>query len=56
MYLPAAGWEFSRIIAPAFFFPLPILLLIVLYWVRWWAVRPPMWFDLIYERENPGDI
>jgi hypothetical protein len=26
---------------PIMFFPLPIFLLIGLYWTRWWAVRPP---------------
>jgi hypothetical protein len=56
LYLPSAGWEFSRSLALTFFFPLPIFLLIVLYWVRWWAVRPEMWFDLIYQRENPGRL
>jgi len=25
---------------PALFIPLPLLLLIGLYWVRWWAIRP----------------
>ncbi len=36
------------------FLPLPAYLLVTLYWVRWWAVRPPtVWFDLIYEQENP---
>ncbi len=36
------------------FLPLPAYLLVMMYWVRWWAVRPPtVWFDLIYEQENP---
>jgi len=25
---------------PILFFPLPLFLLIGLYWVRWWAIRP----------------
>lgn len=25
---------------PVMFFPLPIFLLVTLYWVRWWAIRP----------------
>ncbi len=38
----------------ALFLPLPAYLLVTLYWVRWWAVRPPtVWFDLIYQQENP---
>lgn len=30
------------------FFPLPLFMLITLYWVRWWAVEPPtVWYDLL---------
>jgi hypothetical protein len=40
--------------SPVMFFPLPALLLVLLFWVRWWAFHPPnMWFDMLYERENP---
>ena len=40
--------------SPALFLPLPAYLLVTLYWVRWWAIRPPgVWFDMIYSRENP---
>jgi hypothetical protein len=56
LYLSNTGLVFNRNLELAFFFPLPIFLVLVLYWVRWWAVRPPMWFDLIYEQENPGHI
>lgn len=39
--------------SPVMFFPLPGLLLIMLFWVRWWAVRPPkVWFDMISDHEN----
>lgn len=32
--------------SPVLFFPLPLYLLITLYWVRWWAVEPPtVWYD-----------
>lgn len=54
MYISNTGWVFARYFDLALFFPLPLFLLIVLYWVRWWAVRPAMWFDMIYQRENPG--
>lgn len=27
--------------SPVMFFPLPIFLILCLYWVRWWAIRPP---------------
>lgn len=40
--------------SPVMFFPLPALLLILLYWVRWWAIRPPkVLFDRIAEKEYP---
>jgi len=26
---------------PIMFFPFPLLLLVGLYWIRWWAIRPP---------------
>jgi len=29
---------------PIMFFPLPILLFVGLYWIRWWAIRPPRLF------------
>lgn len=30
------------------FFPLPAFLLLLLYWVRWWAVKPPsVWYDTL---------
>ena len=35
-------------VSPILFIPLPAFLLISLYWVRWWALRPPnVWFDLL---------
>ncbi|MEA4909855.1 MAG: glycosyltransferase family 87 protein [Anaerolineaceae bacterium] len=39
--------------SPVMFLPLPAFLLFGLYWVRWWAIRPPnVWFDSIYVQEN----
>jgi hypothetical protein len=39
--------------SPVMFFPLPGILLILMYWVRWWAIRPPnAWFDLLYSQEH----
>ncbi len=40
--------------SPIMFFPLPALLFLILYWVRWWAFHPGrVWFDLVFDRENP---
>jgi len=34
--------------ARAMFFPAPVFLTIALYWVRWWAIRPPRtWVDTV---------
>jgi len=39
---------------PIMFFPLPALLLLLLYWIRWWAFHPgSIWYDLVFDRENP---
>jgi hypothetical protein len=40
--------------SPIMFFPLPAVLFFLLYWVRWWAFHPgSIWFDLVFDRENP---
>lgn len=37
---------------PLLFLPLPAFLIITLYWVRWWAIRPPnVWIDNLYTRD-----
>jgi hypothetical protein len=34
--------------SPSLFFPLPAVMFLLLYWVRWWAVRPSkLWIDQI---------
>lgn len=41
----------SRIIGQILFLFLPLFTLFSLYWVRWWAIRPPrIWSDLIERR------
>lgn len=36
-----------------FFFPLPLVLLILMYWVRWWAFHPiHTWYELMRDKEN----
>ena len=40
--------------SPIMFFPLPAFLLLLLFWVRWWAFHPgSIWYDLVFDRENP---
>lgn len=40
--------------SPVMFFPLPAFLFLLLYWVRWWAFHPgSVWYDLVFDRENP---
>lgn len=44
IYLTKAGSPASA--NPGLFFAQPLLLAIMLYWVRWWAIRKPnVWFD-----------
>jgi len=32
--------------SPIMFFPLPLFVIVGLYWIRWWAIKPPsLWFD-----------
>jgi len=49
IYLTKAGTPASA--NPGLFFAQPLLLAIMLYWVRWWAIRKPnVWFDQISNR------
>jgi hypothetical protein len=39
--------------SPVMFFPLPLLLLLGLYWIRWWAIRPaPLFAGSLRADEN----
>jgi hypothetical protein len=36
--------------SPALIFPLPLFLILMLYWVRWWIIRPPtVWYEKLAE-------
>jgi len=38
---------------PVLFFPLPLILLIILYWIRGWAILPPkLYFDTFLKDET----
>lgn len=41
VFLRTIDFGYQPIQHPIMFFPLPLFLLVTLYWVRWWAIRPP---------------
>ncbi|MFZ6021076.1 MAG: glycosyltransferase family 87 protein [Chloroflexota bacterium] len=54
IFLSTVETNYQPIQSPVMFLPLPIFLLICLYWNRWWAVRPPcLWFDLLQQQNAP---
>jgi hypothetical protein len=54
IYTRSGGTVLNVVPAPELFLPLPAFLLVMLYWVRWWAVRSPtLWIDWMYQQENP---
>ena len=40
IFLTSISFEYQPIQSPLMFFPLPLLLLVLMYWVRWWAKNP----------------
>lgn len=48
--LYSGGNEFITLGNPVMFFPLPLIGFCLLYWIRWWAVRPPaVWYELLIQ-------
>ncbi len=46
IFLTTIERSYQPIQSPILFFPLPFILLILLYWIRWWAVKPPStWYE-----------
>lgn len=41
LFLRTVEYDGQPLQSPIMFFPLPAIALIGLYWVRWWAIRPP---------------
>jgi hypothetical protein len=42
---------------PILFFPLPLILLILLYWIRFWATRPPkLFYETFHQDENLNKV
>lgn len=53
LFFATVQQSYQPIQSPVMFLPLPAFLLITLYWVRWWAVRPPsLWYDLLAEEDQ----
>lgn len=54
IFLSTVEMNYQPIQSPVMFLPLPLFLLICLYWNRWWAVRPPrLWFDSLQQQNAP---
>ncbi len=54
IFLATVAYDYQPIQSPVMFLPLPGILLMLLYWVRWWAVRPVnLWYDLLRQKDNP---
>jgi hypothetical protein len=48
IFLNTVTYAEQPIQSPVMFLPLPAFLLLMLYWVRWWAVQPPtVWYDMV---------
>lgn len=48
IFLNTVEMAYQPVQSPVMFLPLPLALFFLLYWNRWWAVRPPrVWFDLL---------
>lgn len=53
LFLRTVTYADQPVQSPVMFFPLPAFELIMLYWVRWWAVHPPtVWFDTVLFKES----
>lgn len=52
LFLQTVTYVDQPIQNPVMFFPLPAFELLMLYWMRWWAIRPPrVWFDTIVSKK-----
>lgn len=54
IFLQTLEFGYQPVQNPVMIFVLPGLLLILLYWVRWWAIHPPkIWADIWQELDQP---
>ena len=53
VFLRTQERSYQPIQSPLLFFPLPMMLMVGLYWVRWWAVRPmTTWISSLSNRRS----
>jgi cell division protein FtsW (lipid II flippase) len=46
LFITTVQYSYQPIQSPVMMFPLPAVLFVLLYWVRWWAIRPlDLWHD-----------
>ncbi len=51
MFISTLSYSYQPIQSSVMFFPLVGLCFVLLYWVRWWVIRPStLWFDQISRR------
>lgn len=56
IFLNTVEYSYQPIQSPVMFFPLPLIALILLYWVRWWATKPPqVWFEVLTEENQANN-
>jgi len=54
IFITSLEVTYQPIQSPIMFLPLPALLFPLLYWIRWWCVKPPtVWYEQVYKIENP---
>ena len=53
IFLKTVEYTYQPVQSPVMFFPLPLYLLISLYWIRWWALHPSrLDFDTFLEKSR----
>lgn len=53
IFIFTLNFSYQPIQNPILFFPLPLLLFMLLYWIRFWAIRPPkLFYDTFHQDED----
>lgn len=51
LFLVTLEHSYQPVQSPIMLFPLPAIGIILLYWIRWWTLRPNLWADKILDIE-----